>query len=198
MKIKAKNIVLSFLGSVALVCLSLGVGLSVGSPVEAQAAQTTIFECPGASIRMNKQDGLNGIRFPMFMDAATFNNLTSDATIQSEDVTFGTLIIPTDKLTGTLDVNTALAKNLVTYGYNEKDEFVNVWTDCTDKDYPDCMQGYAYIHSIPDTSLDRNLTAVGYYTVDGGANYVYTQPIERHISYVADAAIKSGIIAQHK
>ena len=193
MKMKAKNIVLSFLGSAALVCLSLGVGLSVGNPVEAQAAeQTTIFECPGASIRMNKQDGLNGIRFPMFMDDTTFNTLTSNATIQSEDVTFGTLIIPTDKLTGTLDVNTALAKNLVTYGYNEKDEFVNVWTECTDEDYPDCMQGYAYIHSIPDTSLDRNLTAVGYYTVDGGASYVYTQPIERHVSYVADAAIKSG------
>ena len=192
MKMKAKNIVLSFLGSAALVCLSLGVGLSVGSPVEAQAAQTTIFECPGASIRMNKQDGLNGIRFPMFMDDTTFNTLTSNATIQSEDVTFGTLIIPTDKLTGTLDINTALAKNLVTYGYNEKDEFVNVWTECTDEDYPDCMQGYAYIHSIPDTSLDRNLTAVGYYTVDGGESYVYTQPIERHVSYVADAAIKSG------
>ena len=141
---------------------------------------------------MNKQDGLNGIRFPMFMDDTTFNTLTSNATIQSEDVTFGTLIIPTDKLTGTLDVNTALAKNLVTYGYNEKDEFVNVWTECTDEDYPDCMQGYAYIHSIPDTSLDRNLTAVGYYTVDGGESYVYTQPIERHVSYVADAAIKSG------
>mgnify|MGYP005609030363 CR=1 FL=1 len=114
MKMKAKNIVLSFLGSVALVCLSLGVGLSVESPVEAQATEKAIFECPGASIRMNKQDGLNGIRFPMFMDDTTFNTLTSNATIQSEDVMFGTLIIPTDKLTGTLDVNSALAKYLVT------------------------------------------------------------------------------------
>ena len=192
MKAKTRKKIQLGLVVAALGCLSCGVAFNNGMFVQADAAGETIFECPGASIRMNKQDGLNGIRFPMFMDTDTFEDLTDNATIKSEDVTFGTLIIPTDKLTGTLNINTALAKNLVTYGYNANDEFVNVWTECTDEDYPDCMQGYAYIHSIPDTSLDRNLTAVGYYTTDGGASYTYTTPVERNVSYVADKAINSG------
>ena len=116
MKKKQKRILL--VGAMA--ALTLTTAFSFGALKNASADTSDFVMYEGASVRMGL-DLTTGIRFRTDVGAKT-KEFLADKT----DVTFGTLIVPTEKLTGE---NTELDISDVTNGTYAKDIVTQIWMD---------------------------------------------------------------------
>jgi len=139
----------------------------------------------GASIRL-KNDGQNGVRFPIRIDLDTYLD-NADYIAKS-----GTLIIPADQyVAGTteLTVEGAAANNAIS-----NTETTNQWFQRTitegeiTSEYAETL---VYVYNVSTQHLDTDFYVCGYVTGTNGKT-VYTDVIQRSLSYAADKAIKSG------
>ena len=150
--------------------IALGAAVSnVSAAAEELKTTITIKMYDGGSIRTS---GPVGIRFH-----TTYSITPADETVDVDaflaNYTFGTLIIPSDMVTGELTHET----------YGVVDVEKKVWA--SDSTQTDKIM-YSVLSGIPDEAENytRNITARSYYTVDGITTYSDTV-VERNIAQVA-------------
>lgn len=164
--------------ALATTCVASGV-LALNTKV-ANAASEGVFHELGASVRVSTTD--KGIRFAF--------GLPEDKTGDGYEI--GTLVIPKDKLG-----DAVLNHNNDTVDAVEVDYMP---IPCTKNWLPNeeldgAQDGYNYYNAaltgIPELNYNTVLVARSYYK-DNEGNYIYSDPIERSIGYVASAALNDG------
>ena len=146
--------------------------------IKAVAPEKNISTAEEASARISASTP--GLRFKTEIDKTYLNMLVN--TYGAENVEVGTLIAPTDTLSGSLTHKVGVP-------------FLDVKATI-DSPYDKTADSNIYVGSIAkikEKNLERNFTAVGYikYTeYDGTVNYVYsTTQGYRNVSYVANIAL---------
>ena len=169
------------------ICMFIAVmcfGFAISSFVNVQTASaesTNNFYVEGAGVRIIDDEKGGGIRFALMMSETYF-----DKKVEGKDnVSLGALIVPTDLLPADMDFERAI--NYVEGSKIKNVELpANYWT--ADKDNEGYLESYVCIYDIPQESYNRDLTCVGYITINGDTQY--TSPCVRSFTYVADKAIK--------
>lgn len=143
---------------------------------QATAEETPVMETRGAQIFLERNTSDGGIAFPMFLKNEQFEKLSENGIVQT-----GTLLIPTDLLTGELTVSTPLVENTVTY--DGTTEF-NAWFDGIRYGVDGYHCSLVYLKNIPKSDFAREITARGYMRLTNG-NYVYFEPVSHSVQEVA-------------
>ena len=142
----------------AIFCLTMGLFIGFVSPITAKAAvvETTDMYCDGASIRLS-DDGRNGIRFHVRVNAAQDGSVTLDGVQYSKEdfyaLTTGILVMPADKLAS----DEVLAIEGTTTRYKSGALAANVTgEECVwylkNSDGAYYYEATAYVYNIPQSS----------------------------------------------
>ena len=157
---------ISLMGLIACVALTLSLTLFAKPVATVKATTPTTFEMLGMSIRYDAAAGNDGIRFGVRLDKSTYNTLAADG-----NAVAGILVAPSDVLTAsgiggtTLNLWNAGTSN-ARYGvlYNGASG-TNCWT--VGETY---AEGIVYIHGFPEASYNRPITAVAYIDWDNDSS----------------------------
>lgn len=185
--------------------LMMGLLVFLGAPVSVKADKvttTTVMYCDGASIRLS-EDGKNGIRFHVRVTSNEEGTVTLDGNTYSADkfkaletdLQTGILVIPTDKLASNEELTIEGATTAYASGARAAnvtgDECVWNWKEETVNEVTKYFyEATAYVYNIPENSFDRDFTFRGYYSLDDGETYVYTEN-ENNVRSVAHVAWKA-------
>lgn len=175
---------ISLMGLIACVALTLSLTLFAKPVATVKATTPTTFEMLGMSIRYDAAAGNDGIRFGVRLDKSTYNTLAADG-----NAVAGILVAPSDVLTASgiggvpLNLWNAGASN-ARYGvlYNGASG-TNCWT--VGETY---AEGIVYIHGFPEASYNRPITAVAYIDWDNDSSAEkmnYSDTVEVSMSDVA-------------
>ncbi len=137
----------------------MGVSADVRTASVDDFNDSAYYKNGGASVRTNNPIG---IRFFVLLEKEVYDQILTDGNGNIKDgVSTGTLIIPTDVLSGgELTKNTETVRDTVT---------THLWTECTED--TDFMQSVVYLYDIPAASYNRSISYRGYVTVDGTTYY---------------------------
>lgn len=186
---KKRNLKISVLATLG--CFAIAGGALALSPATANAASEDITFETGASIRVSEP---SGIRFTANFNKAFAEEslLTNDGAIVLKDsVEIGMVITPSWVLQS-VPQNADVIDYLSTKYNKEKADFTTEFSasqiKLTDAGYT--VNGA--IVKIQDANYSSEYQAVAYYSLDDGANYVYSAySDERNIATVAEAALEN-------
>ena len=185
---KNKKLIYGLSFAVAAFACAGAISFNVTASADGETPTYTLAEedliMPGASVRL-EDDGQNGIRFPVRM-------LLDDYTTNEAYITkTGTLVVPADSYTSDNDftlagaeANTKIVNNDTTEKWFIREETENQVTTR----YAETL---TYMYNFPAEHLDTDFYVRGYVTMTDGTT-IYSAIEHRSMSYVADAALKSG------
>lgn len=165
---------------IALFSLLALTGISVSATIVksntfAVAESTPVFgagtRISGAQLRLD--EGTRGMRFVLEMNSADYTTYTSKRATTADVADAGVLIMPTKGVpNGGLKVDTADVENI---------EFPDNYVATLDNGV---YNFYAVLTEIPEDKYQGSFTAVGY--LYDGTNYIYTDPVERTVEFIAE------------
>ena len=162
---KIRKAIILACSSLFALSVSAFVGVNVNASAEGESAGTLI----GATVRLTEPT--TGIRFQTVLTESEYN-----ATKKYTVTKYGTLVIPTDRLSGELTVENKVAENVVCVPFTEDGVY----------------KFNAVIYDIPAWGYGTELTArsyVAYGDSEDALTYVYTIAEERSVLYVAQQAL---------
>ncbi len=193
MKAVMKNKFLYIFGllTLAIACFFVGFSLS-GKAVKADTAASGITFELGASVRLEQDATVSGIRFTANVDEATYAKVFTSDGQNKENAELGMIIVP---------------ESYVAYAVkNGRTDYFPLFKEVMNKDKADISvrfnaskvikkeAGYEINGALVDIkakNFGRTFRAIAYYTVDGGANYTYFVNQEpRSITQVSIMAIQ--------
>ena len=157
---KTKKNLLTVFGALAFVAVGAGAYNIVS--VSASAEENSVPAITATTEVGFRLKGEYGLRFTTKTDASVYEMLTAE----NSGVTTGVLVIPTDKLSGELTLETPYVAEGVTY---DASVGINEWVVSEDGE---TAEAYAYLVDIPEMSYTRNLTVRSYYTIGGVPTYL--------------------------
>jgi len=165
---------------IALLSLLALTGIGAGSTiaksnVSAATNSTPVFgagtRISGAQLRLD--EGTRGMRFVLEMNSADYEAYKTKRVATTEQADAGVLIMPTNAVGNDgLNINTADVENI---------EFADDYVATLDNGV---YNFYAVLTEIPEDTYQGSFTAVGY--LYDGTNYIYTDPVERTVEFIAE------------
>ncbi len=151
----------------------------------------------GASVRIASDIANSGLRFTTLVskaDVQELQELLSDTSKGYTEISFGTLIVPTDYLMGGQFTHKWLINN---YGEGKYLDIISTANLSQMHDYEDDENYYCYYASIvklKESNYDREFSAIGYVKLvtNGETEYIYASydsSNSRSASFVANAAV---------
>ncbi len=169
---------------------------TVQSSAEENSLLPQTFTCDGASIKLMMDDGVDnveksGLRFEFSMSEAEFQALLQENVeplAYLENVQMGAVYVPSDLFAENMELD--LSSPTAEGSYVKHVKFaVNDWWIREGK-----AVTYVNIYDWPENSYRRNVLARAYVQV--GEEIVYTETVERSMSYVASMALRTAEKAQ--
>ena len=185
---KKRNIMYGLSFAVAAFALAGAVSVNATAKAEGSTPTYTLTEndvvMPGASVRMVGDDK-NGIRFPVriLLEDYTANEAFIEKT--------GTLVLPADSYTQSTDFTLTGAASNAKILNNETTEKWFIREETKSSVTTQYAETLTYMYNIPNAHLDTDFYVRGYVTMSDGTT-IYSAIESRSMSYVADAALKSG------
>ena len=165
---------------IALLSLLALTGIGAGSTiaksnVSAATNSTPVFgagtRISGAQLRLD--EGTRGMRFVLEMNSADYEAYKTKRAQTTEQADAGVLIMPTNAVENDgLNINTDDVENI---------EFADDYVATLDNGV---YNFYAVLTEIPAYTYQGSFTAVGY--LYDGAKYIYTDPVERTVEFIAE------------